>query len=342
MREIRPTWGEGMRIKQLLLNTILSALIAAGLMIAFVPEGLAQTFPSQSIRVFVPSAPGAPPDVFTRIVTTELAARKRWNVVVENKPGAMGTLAGTEVHKAPPDGQAIWVVSLPQAAAPALQANSRFNFVNDFEPVVQLAVSTNVLVVAPRKIAAHSLREFVEQLKAQREQLNFASGGHGTPAHLVGELFKLQTGIKAVHVPYQTGAQIIPDLINGTVHFSFITTTRVIDLIATGQLRGLAVTTQKRAVSLREIPSVVEQGYPGLIAPDWIGFVVKAGTPSTIVAQLNSAANEALGVPNVQGLLGKLGAEPAGGTPEAFGKVLRGEVTKWGTVIRDAGIKLPN
>ncbi|MET0867706.1 MAG: tripartite tricarboxylate transporter substrate-binding protein, partial [Pseudorhodoplanes sp.] len=200
--------------------------------------------------------------------------------------------------------------------------------------------SYNVLVVHPG-LAAKNVAELVALLKSNPDKYNFSSGGFGTPAHLIGEMFKLETGVKATHVPYQQFPQAIGDLLNGTNQYMFITTLPVVELIAAGKLRALAVTGPKRLESMKDVPTIVEQGFPNLVVEDWVGFAVKTGTPKEIVETLNKAINAALEKPNVRAALAKVGADPAGGSPEAYGALLNAQVAYWAKVVKESGMKLP-
>ena len=239
---------------------------------------LAQSYPSDMIRIVVGGAAGTPTDTITRIVANELGQSEGWRMVVENKPGAIGTIAAAEVLKQPADGHTIFGIALPTTAAPALLPNISFRLDIDFAPVIKLITSHHVLVVNP-SVPAKSMAELVALLKEHPDKFTFSSGGFGTPAHLTGELFKLHTGVRAAHVPYRALPQAIGDLVNGTNHYQFITALPVLDLIAAGKLRALAVTAPTRMPALKDVPSVAEEGFPQLVIQEWVGLVVKSGTP---------------------------------------------------------------
>jgi tripartite-type tricarboxylate transporter receptor subunit TctC len=214
-----------------------------------------------------------------------------------------------------------------------------FRLDSDFAPVIKLASAYHILVVTP-SLPAKTLTEFVALLKSQPDKMTFSSGGFGTPAHLAGELFKLQTGVRATHVPYQGLTKAIADLMNGTNQYQFITPLPVMELIAAGKLRALAVTGPARLPVLPDVPTVGEAGFPDLIIQDWFGILVKQGTPSTIVTRLNESMNKALAKPRVRVAIEKMAAEPAGGRPDEFGTFLRSQIGHWAKVVKDSGIKM--
>jgi tripartite-type tricarboxylate transporter receptor subunit TctC len=296
-------------------------------------------FPSGTIRFVAPFSASTPPDIISRIVSKELTESEGWRVIVENRPGGVTTIAATDVLSQPADGHSLYAMSVPSVAAPSLVPNISFNLDKDFEPVIKATVSYNVLVVNP-SVPAKTVAELVALLKSQPDKLTFSSGGFGTPAHLIGEQFKLQTGTRAQHVPYAQFPQAIGDLLNGTNAFMFITMLPVIDLIKTGKLRALAVTGPKRVPILPDVPTIVEAGYPSLVVEDWTGFAVKRGTPKETVARLNGTIDKALRKSSVREALAKIGAEPAGGTPEEFGRLVGDQVAHWKKVVAEADMKV--
>jgi tripartite-type tricarboxylate transporter receptor subunit TctC len=299
----------------------------------------AQTYPSGNIRMIVPSPAGTPPDIMGRIVANALGESEGWRVIVENKAGAIQTIGLAEALKQPADGYTLASIALPASAAPALMPNVSFRLDTDFAPVIKLASAYHILVVTP-SLPAKSLPEFVALLKSQPDKMTFSSGGFGTPAHLAGEMFKLQTGVRATHVPYQGLSKAIADLMNGTNQYQFITPLPVMELIAAGKLRALAVTGPARLPALPDVPTVGEAGFPDLIIQDWFGILVKTGTPNDIVVRLNGVMNKALAQPKVREAIVKMAAEPAGGTPAEFGTFLTAQIAHWEKVVKEAGIKM--
>jgi tripartite-type tricarboxylate transporter receptor subunit TctC len=324
------------RLRQLSAPALFAAICT--LATAVLPVA-AQTYPSQVIRIVVPSAAGTPPDIISRLVANQLQDSEGWRVVVENKIGAMQTLGAAEVLKQPADGYSIVAIALSSTVARALLPNVGFRLDADFVPVIKLATAHHVLVVNP-DVAAKSLPELVALLKSRPDKLTFSSGGFGTPAHLAGELFKLQTGIRATHVPYPALPRAIGDLVSGINQYQFITPLPVVDLIATGKLRALAVTAPQRMAALQDVPTVVEAGFPDLIIQDWIGFIAKRGTPDDVVIRLNAAVNKALAEPRVRDAFSKLSAETAGGSSAEFGAHIVSQMAYWAKVVKDSGMKM--
>lgn len=326
-------------VKAMLRHLARFGLSLLALTTAAQPSPGAEPYPSNMIRFVVAGAAGTPPDIICRMVANELARNEGWRVIVENKPGALQTIGAAEVLKQPADGYTVLSVSLPAMVAPALLPSVNFRLDTDFTPVIKLATAYHVLVVHPA-LPAKSLPELVALLKRQPDKLTFSSGGFGTPAHLAGELFKLQAGVRATHVPYQALPHAIGDLLNGTNQYQFITPLPVLDFIAEGRLRALAVTAPARMPALKDIPTAGEEGFPDLVIQDWVGLLVKAGTPDDIVTRLNQALNKVLAKPTVREAIAKLAAEPAGGTTAEFGQFLGSQIGNWSKVVKESGIKM--
>jgi tripartite-type tricarboxylate transporter receptor subunit TctC len=315
------------------------AFLAFGLAASLAAPAAGQEFPAGLIRLVVPSPTGTPPDTIGRIVANEIIETKGWRLIAENRPGAIQTIGLAEVLKRPADGYTLAAIAMSSTAAPALLPKVAFRLDSDFAPVIKLAAAHHVLVVNP-SVPAKSLRDLVNLLKSHPDKMTFSSGGFGTPAHLAGEMFKLQTGVRARHVPYQGLAQAIPDLLNGTNQFQFITPLPALDLIATGKLRALGVTGPARLAALTNVPTTAEAGFPDLIIQDWFGIVVRSGTPEEIVLRLNKTFADALAQTRVRKAIEKLAAEPAGGTAAEFGHFIAAQLGHWDKMVKESGIKM--
>lgn len=295
-------------------------------------------YPDRPIRWVVPTAAGTPIDAVTRVIATAMGKNLGQPVVVDNKGGAAGSIGGQDASRSSPDGYTLMTVFMPMTVAPALIAKVPFDLRKDFEPVGQMVWSYNALVVHPG-LKADSVAGLVAQLRAQPGKLTFGSGGIGTPAHMIGELFKIKTGTHALHVPYNQPGQAMTDMMTGQVQFGFIAVTNVAPFIQSGQLRALAVTSPQRLAALPSVPTMAEAGYADLAVSDWQGLMAPAGTPQLVIDRLNTSLQDALFDPKVREALAKLGAAAAGGAPARLGQLVDSELTRWAEVVKAQNIK---
>jgi tripartite-type tricarboxylate transporter receptor subunit TctC len=322
------------------MTTTLDWLRALGFTCAFaVAQAIAQPYPSKPVRLVVPAAPSTPIDILSRVVAERLGVLLGQPMVVELRPGGTGAVGGVDVLKQPADGYTLMITYMPMSVAQTIYARVPFDLRKDFVPVGQTVWSYNVLVVHP-SLHVQSARELAALLQSQPGKLSFPSGGPGTPAHIAGELFKLQTRAQALHVPYNQFPQAIADLLGGQHQFMFAATPPMIPHISAGKLRALAVTGPRRIDALKDVPTMVEAGFPDFVVRDWQGVVARAGTPVAVVQKLNDAIREAMQAAEVQAVLAKLGADAAPGTPGQFARLIDMEIERWGNVAKAAGIRV--
>ena len=309
------------------------AAVAAALP-AFARTARAQAYPARPVRLIVMFPAGSAPDIIARLAGQWLSERLGQQFVIENRPGFGGNIATEFVAKAPPDGYTLLMPVSTNAVNATLYPNLSFNFVRDIAPIAGIANAPFVIVVPPSS-PAKTLPEFIAYAKANPGKINMASAGNGTSPHVFGELFQIMTGVNLVHVPYR--GEYIPDLLAGQVHVVFNPIPQSLELIRTGKLRALAVTTAKRVEALPDIPAVGEF-VPGYEAAGWYGLGVPRNTPAEVVNKLSEAMNAALADPTAKARLADLGVQPRPMTPSEFGKFIADETDKWAKVIRSAGI----
>jgi tripartite-type tricarboxylate transporter receptor subunit TctC len=296
-------------------------------------------YPTKPIRVIAPSAPGSPPDVIARLLSEPLAAVLGQPVVVENRSGASGTIGLAAVARADPDGYTLGVVTLPSVVAPSLLTKVPYDPAKDLAPVRQLIWSSNVLVV-PSSAPYASLAELVTAAKARPGQIQFASGGNGTPAHLSGELFKLGAGLDIQHIPFKGTVPGLAAVIAGQVDLMFATAGVAAAHIKAGKLRALATSAPARIGAFPEVSTMQELGFTDLAVRDWLGIVGPAATPKPLIERIAAAASKVLTRPEVHDRLTAVGYEPvADSDPEAFARLIQSELVRWAKVVREAGIK---
>ena len=315
------------------LNTTLAAATTLAL------PAFAQTWPSRVIKMVVPFPPGSSPDIIARLVCEPLGHALGQTVIVDNKPGAGGNVGTAMVAKAEPDGYTfLFTIQGPLVTAPLLSKSLNYDPSKDLAPVTLVATSPNVLVVDP-KLGAYTLADFVRIAKEKKGQLNYGSVGNGSAAHLAMELFKTRAGLDIVHVPYQGFPQVVNAILAGQVQAGFMVPGIAIGQIRAGKLKALGVTTLGRAGSLPDMPSLVEQGYPGFEAISWQAVLAPAGTPRPIIDRVSNELIRIIKSDDVRGkILGQY-FSAAGTAPEALAGLMKTERERWGKVIKAAGVQ---
>lgn len=297
----------------------------------------AQTFPNKSVRLVIPASAGTPVDILSRVVAVRMAADLGQPVVVENKIGAGGIVGMQDVLRQPADGYTMLSIYRGIVLTPFIFRNVTIDMRRDFAPVGQTLFTYNVLVVNP-KVAANTVTELATLIKSKPGQINFASGGIASPAHLAGELFSQKLDSKMLHVPYLTFPQAIGDVMAGQVEMMFAATAPVVGHIESGKLKALAVTSNRRLPSLKDVPTMAEMGFPEVTMRDWMGVVVKAGTPADVVQKLNIALRNALNSDEVRQTFARVGAEANGGSPGEFAALIAQDSDSLQKLARSANI----
>ena len=316
-------------------SIFLLAIIAAG----FAAEGAtAQTFPTKPIRMLVGFAPGGPADVMARLLAPHMSAALGQTVVVDNRPGAGGTIAARATAESDPDGHTLLLGNTSTLIiGPLIYKSIGYDPLKGFAPVARLGTTSNLLVVHPG-FAAKSVLELVAYAKANPGKLNYSSAGIGTPPHLIGEMFKLRAGIDVVHVPYRGGGPSTQAVIAGEVQFSFENPAVSIPHVQHGSVRGLAVTSEARHPQVPDLPTMIESGLSDFVSVSFTGVVAPAGTPPAVIARLNAVINETLKAPEIAGTLEKLAVDAKSETPAQFSAFLAKEMERLAPVVKAAGI----
>ena len=305
-----------------------------------IPAARAQTaWPSKPVRIIVPFPPGGSTDILARAIAPKLALALGQHVVVDNKPGAGGSLGAAEAAKAEPDGSTLLMGHIGTLAVnPAMYPKLPYDPLKSFVPVAYVARVPNVLVVHAAS-PIRSLKDLVEAARASPGRLTYSSGGNGSAAHITFESLKLRTKIFMLHIPYRGTAPSVTDVIAGQVDCTFTGAPAVLPHVRSGRLRALAVSSPQRLAALPDVPTVAESGYPGFEADQWYGIVAPAGTPAAVVTRLNAEINKALALPDVAQQLSVEGAAPMSTTPQAFGDLIRREIPRWAEVVKAGNVK---
>ena len=306
------------------------------------PSAHAQ-WPQKPVRIVVAAPGGSSVDIVARLIAGELRNRLGQAIIIDNKPGAGGTLGAAEVAKSPADGYTLFLgFNGPLANAPSLYSTLKYDPQRDFIPIILTGSQPNLLAVAAN-VPVNSLKELVALAKSQPGKLSYASVGNGSVSHLCMELLKRQAGVDLLHVPFNGGPPAAVAVAAGDVQVIFAAPSNLMAHVKSGKIKALAVTSLKRFAPVSELPTIAESGVAGLAqfeAIAWNGLVAPVGTPSAIVLQLNREISAVLTMPMVNRKLFDAGIEAGGGAPEAFGQLMKSEAKKWGTVIVATGAKV--
>ena len=297
----------------------------------------AQTYPSRPVRIIVGVGAGGAVDIVARLMAQWLSERLSQQFIVDNRPGAASNIATEAVVRAPPDGYTLLQITATNAFNATLYEKLNFNFIRDVVPVASVCRGAGVMVVHP-SFPTKTVSEFIAYAKANPGGINMASSGIGTPGHLVGELFKVMTGVTMQHVPYRGEPPALTDLIGGQVQVMFVSTAGSIEYIRTGKLHPLAVTSAARLEILPDLPTLAEQ-FPGCESIAWHGVGAPRNTPARVIETLNNAINAALADPQLRARITDVGYQAYASSSAEFSKFIADETEKWGKVIRAANIK---
>lgn len=313
------------------------AVSAAALPLA-APAASAQAYPARPVRVVVPVAAGGLNDVTARLITQWLTEHLGQQFFVENRPGGGATIGTEVVLRAAPDGYTLLIAGSTAAINATLFATLNYDFIRDSAPIGSIVRVPQLMQVNP-SVPAKTVPEFIAYAKANPGKVAMGSGGNGSPAHVIGEYFKLMTGTELTHVPYRGAAPAVVDLLGGQIQVAFTELATSLGHVKDGKLRALAVTTQTRAATLPDVPTLSEF-IPGFEASQWVGLVAPKGTPAAIIDKLNHEINAALADAKMKARFAEIGGVVLPGSPADFAALIREETGKWGKVIRAANIRV--
>ncbi len=323
--------------ESLVIRHEVSLVLAIALMAGAAPLS-AQTYPAKSIRFLVGFPPGGGSDIMARSVSQRLSESLGRQVVVDNRPGANANIAAEIAARSLPDGYTMLMISAPHAVSKVLYRNLAYDLEKDLTPIALLGTVPHALIVHP-SIPAKSVKELISLARARSGQLTAGSSGVGATDHIAAEMFSSMAKVKYVHVPYKGSSPALVDLASGQVAMIFASMPSAVPYVRSGRVRCLAVTGAKRAEVMPEIPTIAESGLPGYELTTWYGIMFPAGTPVEIVARMNTEINRAINLPDVRERLAAVGAEPLGGTPEAFAAVIKSDVARFAKLVKDANIQ---
>lgn len=317
------------------MSSLVRALAAALSLALAAAAATAQNYPSKPIRLIVPFPAGGATDVLARAISLHASEKLGQTIVIDNKPGAGGTIGSDLAAKADPDGYTLLIATgSTHSIGPIINPKIPYKVERDFVPIVDVASTTSVMVVS-KTVPARNLQEFVQLAKSQPGKLNFGSSGNGTNSHLAGELFKDQAGVFMTHIPYRGTGLVFNDMVSGQVHLLMDNVVTAMPHLKDDKVRVIGVTSLKRLPFLPEIPTLHEQGLKNFDVSNWFGIYGPRGTPPEVVAKVNAAFNAALKEPELQKRLATLGAVPTGGTPQQMAATVAAETTRWRKLITE-------
>jgi len=299
---------------------------------------VAQEYPAKAIRIVVPYSPGGGLDVVGRPIAQKLSESFGQPVVIDNRPGGGTTIGTTVVAKAPADGYTLLLTLSALTISPSLYPHLPYDPVTDFSPVIWIGTTSYLLSVHP-SVPANNVKQLIALSKSMPDKFSYSSPGNGTDPHMAAELFKIMTGVKWTHIPYNGGGPAAVAVMGGQVGLTFLPTSVGTPFVTAGKLKALGISTAKRSTLLPELPTIAESGVPGYEAEAWSGILAPAGTPKEIVAKLNGAIAKIVHTPEYKALLEARLVEPVGSSVEQFSNRIRDDVAKWRKVVREGGIK---
>ena len=310
-----------------------AALVAA-------PMLRAQTLPNGPVRIVVGFAPGGGTDILARVIGQKLGEMWKTQILVDNKAGATGVIAADYVAKQPADGTTLLMAHInSHAIAPALFPKMNYDAVRDFTPIVLVGVTPNLLICGEQE-KTRTVKDLVDLCRANPNKVAFGSAGSGSAQHLALEMFKLQAGVQALHIPYKGSGPMLTDLIGGQINYSFDTMTAATPHVKSGKAIALAQTREKRAKGHPNVPTMAESGFPGYEATTWYGLAGPAKMSAAMAQRMNEDVNKVLAMPDVMAKFEQYGAEDGGGSSEKFAAFIRSEGVKWAKVVKDAHVKM--
>lgn len=314
--------------------------VAGSLAAAVLSSGAyAQEYPAKPVRIIVPFPAGGATDIVVRILGQSLTREWKQQVVVDNRPGGGANIGADVAMRSPPDGYSLFMASTAHSINATLYSKLTYDPVKDFTPITTVADTTQVLVVHP-SIPASSVRELIALLKRRPGELTYSSAGNGSQPHLTGEMFKLVTGTRMLHVPYKGGPQAMTDLIAGQVALSFATAPSAVANVKSGRIKALGVSSLSRIPALPDVPTISDTGVPGFEANNVFGMVGPPGLAPALVSRLNATVTGVLTEPVIRKSLIDQGAQPRSSTPAEYAALIREEVAKWGDAVRASGAKI--